>query len=94
MHKQLLHIIVNMRANYPTIRILFRKDDFKNAYRQQHLSAQAAIQSATQINWKGTLYVLVSLRLNFGGANGPSKWITIAKPIGDLRNTLLLEDTW
>ena len=43
MQKQLLNIILNMRENDPTTRILIRKDDFKSAYRQQHLSAQAAI---------------------------------------------------
>ena len=32
MHKQLLHSIVNMRADYPTTRILIRKEDFKTVY--------------------------------------------------------------
>ena len=78
MHKLLLRSIVNMGGKYPTTRILIRKDYFKRAYRQQHLLAQAVIQSTTQINWKVTLYILVSLRLVFGEANGPDKWSTIA----------------
>ena len=94
MHKWLLHRIANMRGNYPTTRTLIRKDDFKSAYWRQHLSEKSEIQSATMINWKGTLYVLISLILTFGGANGPSKWSTIAKPIVDLVNSLLSYDTW
>ena len=91
---QLFHSIVNIQENYPNTRILIRKDYFKSAYRQQHLSAQAKIQSATHINWKGTLYVLILLRLTFGGANGPAKWITIAEPNADLGNALLSGVTW
>ena len=94
MHKLLLQSIVNMQANYSTTRILIRKDDFTSAYRQQNFSTQAAIQSASQINWKGTLYVLISLRLTFGGENVPDKWSTIAEKIADLVNSLLLDDTW
>ena len=94
MHKLLLQSIVNMQANYSTTRILIRKDDFTSAYRQQNFSAQAAIQSASQINWKGKLYVLISLRLTFSGANGPSERITIAEPIADPGNALLLYNTW
>ena len=94
MHKRLLRSIVNTWENYPTTRILIRKDDFKSAYQQQHLSAQAAIQSATQINWKGTLYVLLLLRLAFGEANGSAEWSKIAEPIADIRNALLFDDTW
>ena len=88
MHKRLIQSIVNMRANYPTIRIIIKKDDFKSAYQRQDLSALAAIQSATKINWKGTLYAIISLRLAFGGANGPAKLSTISKPIADLGNAL------
>ena len=94
MHKQLVHSNVNIRENYPFTKILIRKDDFKSAYRQQHLSAQAKIQSSTQINYKGKLYVLISLILAFGGANGPAKCRTISEPISDLGNALLLDDTW
>ena len=81
----MLDRIVNMWAKYPTTIILIRKEDFK--------SAQAAIQSATQINWTGTLFLLISLRLTFGGANGPAKWSTTAKQITDLGNALLLDGT-
>ena len=94
MHTLLIHIIVNMQANYPTTRIIIRKDNFKSTYRRQHLSEQAAIQSATQIEWKGELYFLISLRITFWGENGPDKWSTISKPIADLGNALLLDDTW
>ena len=94
MHKRLIRSIMNMQSNYPTTRILIRKDDFKRAYQQQHLSAKATIQSSTQINRKETLHILISLRITFGWYNGPSKWITIAKPIADLRNALLLDNIW
>ena len=40
------------------------------------------------------MYVIISLRLTFGGGNGPAKWITIDKPIADLVNDLLLGYTW
>ena len=89
MQKRLLHSIVNMRGNYATTRILIRKDDFKSAYRQKHLSAQAAIQLATQINWKETLYVLISIRLTSGRANVP-----VTKSIADIGNALLLDNNW
>ena len=94
MHKRLIRSIMNMQSNYPTTRILIRKDDFKRAYQQQHLSAKATIQSSTQINLKGTLYFLVSLILTFGGTDEPAEWSTIAEPIVDLGNALLLDDTW
>ena len=94
MQKILLHRIVNIQENYPTVRTIIRKDDSKSAHRKKHLSEQAAIQLATNINWKGTFYVLISLRLNFGGANRPVKRSTTAKPIADLGNALLLEKTW
>ena len=94
MHKGLLHSIVNMWENDPNTMILIRKDDFKSAYILQHLSAQAAIQSTTQITWKGALSEVISLRLNFSGANGPTKWRTINEPIAELRKALLLDDTW
>ena len=58
------------------------------------MSAQSAIQLATQTKCNGTLYVLISLRLTFGGANRPAKWSTISKPFTDLRNALLLDNTW
>ena len=94
MHKRLLHSIMHMREIYPTTRILIKKDDFKSDYRRQHLSSQAEIQLDNHINGKGTLYVLISLRIAFGGAERPSKYSTIAKPIADFGNTLLLDDTW
>ena len=94
MHKRLLHGIVNMQENYPTTRIIRRKDYFKSAYWQQHLSAQAIIQLFTQINWKWTLCFLISLRLTFGEANGSAGWSTISKNIADLRSALLLDGTW
>ena len=81
MHKQLIHSIVNMRANDSTNRIVIRKHNFKSSYRRQQLSAQAAIQLATQINWKGTFLLVISLRLTFGGANGPYEWSTIANQL-------------
>ena len=94
MHKKMIHIIVNMWENCPNARILIRKDNLKIAYERQHLSEKAAIQSATQINRKGPFYVLISLRLHFGGANGPAKWSTISKSIADLGNALPLDNTW
>ena len=93
MHKKLFHSIVNMRANDPTTRITIRIYDLI-AYQQQQLSDHDSIQLATEINWKGTFYILISLRLTFGGLNGTSEWRTIKGPIIYHRSALLLDKTW
>ena len=40
------------------------------------------------------MYLLISLRLNFGGANRLAEWSIISKKIADLENALLLDNTW
>ncbi len=79
MLSRVIHYIVECRIQYPNHRILLRKDDFKSAYRRQHLSAGAAVKTITQIVKGGITFLLLTLRLTFGGKPGPSEWCTISE---------------
>ncbi len=94
MFLRVIHYIVTCRLHFPTKRVLIRKDDFKSAYRRQHLSAKAAVQTITQILKDGVTFLLLALRLTFGGKPGPSEWCTISEPICDLANEILNCEEW
>eukprot|EP00979_Chaetoceros_neogracilis_P013087 scaffold3660_cov246-Chaetoceros_neogracile.AAC.3 len=94
MLKRCINYIAVCRYHQPTKRILIRKDDFKSAYRRQHLFSKAAAQSLTQMIKDGVMFLLLSLRLTFGGSPGPSEWSCIAEAIIDLANALLSCEEW
>ena len=94
MMSRLIHQIVAMRTLHPNKRILLRKDDFKSAYRRQHLNGWSALKTIVQIVRGGITFFLLSLRLTFGGCANPSEWTSIAEPICDLATNILNCDEW
>ena len=94
MMSRLIHQIVALRTLYPNKRILLRKDDFKSAYRRQHLNGWSALKTIVQVLHGGITFFLLSLRLTFGGCANPSEWTSIAEPICDLATDILNCDEW
>jgi hypothetical protein len=91
---RLVHHIVYLRSKYPTKKIWLRKEDFKSAYRRMHLNAKTAFQTSVRVKLKGKFYILVSLRLPFGGSPCPSDFCLISDVITDTINDLLACDDW
>ena len=91
---RVIHHIVYLRRKYPNKIIWLRKEDFKSAYRRLHLNAKTAMKSAVRVKLKGTYYILVSLRLPFGGAPCPSDFCLVSDVITDTINDLLASKTW
>ena len=94
MHSRCIHHIVATRKKFPNSRILGNKADFKSAYRRQHLAGKAALHSVTQATLEGSPFILMALRLTFGGKICPFDWCTISEPIVDLANALLECQIW
>jgi hypothetical protein len=59
-----------------------------------HVDAKTAIKAAVQLEIKGTEYILVSLRLPFGGSPYPSDFFLISDVITDTTNDLMANDNW
>ena len=58
--------------------IRLRKRDFKSAYKRHHLRAKTAVKSAVRVKLDGRYYILVSLRLPFGGSPCPSYFYLVS----------------
>ena len=91
---RLVHHIVHLRQKYPKKKIWLRKEDFKSAYRRMHLNADTALQASVRVKLNGKYYILVSLRLPFGGSPCPSDFCLISDIITDTINDLLACPTW
>ena len=91
---RVVHQIVSLRKKYPSKKIFIRKEDLKSAYRRMHLEAKSALRSAVRVKMKETWYVLVSLRLPFGGSSCPPDFCLMSDIICDVTNDLLLCDEW
>ena len=91
---RLIHHIVYLRQKYPNTIIWLRKEDFKSAYRRLHLNAKTALKSAVRVKLQGLYYILVSLRLPFGGSPCPSDFCLVSDVITDTINDLLASTTW
>jgi hypothetical protein len=88
--KRIIHYIVKLRQNNPRSEILISKFDFDAAFRRCHLSAQTSLESCTIHN----NFLYIHLRLTFGGTPCPSLWNTIAEPITDIANKLIIHPSW
>ena len=86
----ILHVIHIMRYTHPCMRILIYKLDLDASYRRLHVLAVMAVLTITII--KNIIYIL--LCLPFGVANGPNDFSIVSKPIMDLTNNILRDDTW
>ena len=91
---RLVHYIVALRKKYPKIRIWIQKEDIKSAFRRLHLNAATAFQSAVRVNIDGHWYIIISLRMPFGGAPCPSEFALAADLIADTINDLLDDKNW
>ena len=91
---RIVHHIVNLRRKYPNKIIWIRKDDFKSAYRRFHLRASTAIKSAVVIKMNTVKYLLISLRMLFGGSPCPSDFSLAADIITDTINDLMICREW
>ena len=58
------------------------------------MNAETALKSAVRVKMKGKYYILVSLRLPFGGAPCPSDFCLVSDVITDTINDLLASTTW
>ena len=91
---RVVHRIVHNRIRHPNRIIWLRKEDFKSAYRRLHLKASTAITSAVAIEMKGDNYILIPLRLPFGGAPCPSDFCVVSDIITDAINDLMDNPVW
>ena len=91
---RLIHRIVHLRSIHPNMKIWIRKDDAKSAYRRIHLNAATSFQTAVQIEIEGVNYILLALRLPFGGSPCPSEFCLVSDVITDIINDLLACEHW
>ena len=91
---RIIHYIVALRAKYPDSRIWIRKEDIKSAFRRLHMNARTAFRSAVRVNLDGNWYILISLRMPFGGAPCPSEFAVAADLMADTINDLLADTKW
>lgn len=85
-----IHGIVNLRRRHPTTRILQTKIDWKSAYRRAHYHPRTAVQSIIAFG----SFLLMALRMTFGGAANPSQWSDISEVATDLSNDLVRDEGW
>jgi hypothetical protein len=91
---RLIHSIVGCRMRNPHSRILISKADIDSAYRRSHTNGKAAAKSLMWIMIGGIKFLIMCLRLTFGGSPCPSEWTSISEPITDLANAILKCSDW
>ena len=91
---RIIHYIVNLRTRHPHAIIWIRKEDFKSAFRRTHLNGISAVRSAFRIKIHGLWYLLISLRMPFGGSPCPNHFCLISDIICDTINDLLNCTEW
>ena len=91
---RVIHRIVHYRLRHPNKIIWLRKEDFKSAYRRLHINAATATTSAVAIEISGDKYILIPLRLPFGGAPCPADFCVVSDIITDTINDLMRNPAW
>ena len=91
---RLVHFIANLRRRHVRSRIWLRKEDFKSAFRRLHLSANSALESSVIVEIKNIEYLIISLRMPFGGSPCPSVFALLADIFTDTINDLLNDKKW
>ena len=81
---RIVHYILALRREHPTLLILICKYDYSDAYRRIAHSAEAASQT---ISIHDNLAYL-SLRLTFGGSPNPPTWCLFSEIVTDLANEI------
>mmetsp|Transcript_24276 Transcript_24276/g.35973 ORF Transcript_24276/g.35973 Transcript_24276/m.35973 type:complete len:268 (+) Transcript_24276:414-1217(+) len=90
--KRVVNWAVGARKKYPKRRTLAIKVDYRLAYRRDHLNAEMAIQTCTQLPEENL--AIISLRLTFGGSPGPYEWGVLSEFICKLVNEILQNERW
>jgi hypothetical protein len=85
-----VHQIVALRHRYPNESILQSKVDVKSAYRRLHNAIATAVAAMVLVG----AYLLVALRLTFGGSPNPSRWSDLSEIACDLANDLAHNPGW
>jgi hypothetical protein len=85
-----IHAIVALRLQNPHEVILQTKVDWKSAYRRMHYAAPSAVQCITTVAG----FLLLALRMTFGGAPNPSQWSDVSEMACDLANDLVRHPGW
>jgi hypothetical protein len=85
-----IHQIVALRNRHPTEIILQSKVDWKSAYRRLHNAPATAVAAMVLVG----NFLLVALRLTFGGAPNPSRWSDLSEIACDLSNDLARNPGW
>ena len=75
---RLIHHIIHLRKRYPTKKIFIRKEDLKSAYRRMHLASRSAKKSAIKVKIGDDYYIIICLRLPFGGASCPADFCLVS----------------
>ena len=91
---RVIHRIIHLRAKHPNKIIWIRKEDFKSAFRRIHLNANIAFQCAVQLEIEKHHYILLSLRLPFGGSPCPSEFSLVSDVMTDAINDLMIDKSW
>ena len=91
---RIIHYIVNLRTLHSNKIIWVRKEDFKSAFCRTHLNGQSTVKSAVRIKIDGIWYLLISLRMPFGGSPCPNHFCLISDIICDTINDLLSCEEW
>ena len=94
MHLRCIHYIVGCRLRHPKTKIFISKVDWKSAYRRQHYNGRTATKSLTQVIINGMTFLLMALRLTFGGKPCPSEWSSISESVTDVANDILMCSEW
>jgi hypothetical protein len=85
-----IHYILDIRKRHPRTKIYICKFDIDAAYRRCSLSSMTAFESLTIFAG----FLLVALRMRFGGAPCPSMWGVISEIITDIGNSLIQNEMW
>jgi hypothetical protein len=87
---QKIHYILDLRKRHPTTKFFLCKFDIDAAYRRCTLSSSTAFESLMMFED----YLLIALRMTFGGSPNPALWGVISETTTDICNVLLGNQYW
>ena len=68
---QVINQIVDLISRHPQVKIFIWKEYLKSAYCQMNIQANSSLQPEVRVNMNERWYILLSLRLPFGGTSCP-----------------------
>ena len=91
---RIIHRIVHLRQLHPKATIWIQKEDLKSAYRRMHLHGSTAVQAAVQLELQHEKFILIPLRLPFGGSQCLSDFCLFSDVMTDGINDLMGCKAW